>query len=62
MNIQIRVESAYGRELRYVEDRDQAQALQVLTGTRTLTEGQMTALLALGHSFTETRALGRKLA
>lgn len=62
MNIQIRVESAYGRELRYVEDQRQAEALRTLTGTRTLTEGQMTALLALGHSFTETRAMGRKLA
>lgn len=62
MNIQLRVESAYGRELRYVEDQIQADALLVLTRTRTLTPEHMTALLVLGHSFTEVRALGRKVA
>lgn len=61
MNIQVRIESAYGRELRYPVDPDQAQALRVLTGTRTITDAQQNALLALGHTFTETRALGRKV-
>ena len=52
MNIQIRIKNVYGRELYYIVDDCQGNALRKLTGTTTLTESHMRALKELGHTFT----------
>ena len=62
VNIPLRVESHYGREDRYVTDPDIARAVGRLTGRRTVTNGDVNALLALGHTFTEISISGRRIA
>ena len=52
MNIQIRIKSVYGRELYYVVDESQGNALRTLTGTTTLSKYHIRALKKLGHTFT----------
>lgn len=61
MNINIRVERHYGAERRYVADEKQAMAIQMLTGRRTISATDITALSFLGHSFSEVE-VGRKIA
>ena len=51
MKIQIRIKNVYGRELYYIVDDCQGNALRKLTGTTTLTESHMRALKELGHTF-----------
>ena len=56
--IEVRIERAYGNVRRYVTSR-QAKALQVLTGTQTLTEAHMKALRDMGFNFHEVNMIPR---
>ena len=47
-NIQTQPKTAFGRTLHYVTDECQAQALQSLTGRKTLTENDLISLQMLG--------------
>lgn len=52
MNISIKIKNVYGRELYYIVDESQGNALRTLTGATTLTKSHMNALKELGHTFT----------
>ena len=47
-NIQTQPKTAFGRTLHYVTDPGQADALQNLTGKKTLTDRDLTCLQVLG--------------
>lgn len=48
MVVQATVKASYGRELIYVDDPAQAEALRTLTGHLTLTDSDVAALAILG--------------
>jgi len=47
--ITLRRREVYGNELYYVVDKDQAKALSVLTGQKTITDRNVGALKQLGY-------------
>lgn len=47
--ITLRRREVYGNELYYVVDKDQAKALSVLTGQKTITDRNIGALKQLGY-------------
>ena len=55
MNIECYAKSVYGKRRIFPEDVTIAQAIQVLTGRKTLTEDDIEALQALGHQLTLTK-------
>lgn len=50
--ISLRKREVYGNELFYVVDSDQARAISVLTGQKTVTERNIGALKQLGYTIT----------
>ncbi len=52
--ITLRRREVYGNELHYVVDKDQALALRELTGQKTLTQQNISALKRLGYTITYT--------
>lgn len=60
MIIQFYKKDVYGRSLIYIADKDQAEYIQVLTGTKTVTDDQLSALGKLtGCAFVEVFAPGK---
>lgn len=49
MTIKVYIKSVYGKPLHYVADSEQARALFILTGTKTLEHRHLLALDVLGH-------------
>lgn len=50
--ITLRKREVYGNELCYVVDKDQAKAISILTGQKTVTERNIGALKLLGYTIT----------
>jgi uncharacterized protein YhbP (UPF0306 family) len=50
--ITLRKREVYGNELFYVVDKDQAKAISILTGQKTVTERNIGALKLLGYTIT----------
>lgn len=50
--ITLRRREVYGNELFYVVDSEQARAIQILTGQKTVTERNIGALKQLGYTIT----------
>ena len=50
--ITLRKREVYGNELYYVVDKDQAKAISILTGQKTVTERNIGALKLLGYTIT----------
>lgn len=61
MHIQLRIESHYGTERKYVVDPTIARAIETLTRKRTIDDADITALVVLGHTVSESEVLGRKV-
>ena len=57
-HVAVRVVTEYGNRRRYPTDAAQAAALYALTGRRTLSGGDVAALLALGFSISKTEGAG----
>ena len=56
-NIKTQAKTAFGRTLHYVTDPEQAQALQNLTGKKTLTERDILSLNMLGIAVNDVNLL-----
>lgn len=52
--ITLRKREVYGNELFYVVDEEQARAISILTGQKTVTQRSIGALKQLGYSITYT--------
>lgn len=51
MIIEVFIKNSWGSDYTYICDPDLASAIQALTGRKTLTDYDMTALRKLGHDF-----------
>lgn len=49
--IEYYIKNVYGNELRYVKDKEKAQAITILTGSKTLSGNHIGALEMLGFTF-----------
>lgn len=58
-HIVIKAVSQYGNVRNYVDDPALAETIEALTGTRTLTDHQIHALVLLGHTVSVQEALRR---
>lgn len=56
MEIKIYCKDVYGKSCAYVADKEQAEAIKLITGQRTLTGNVMAGLEQLGFTFTEILA------